>query len=122
MMVVEPILQVDDLSQRFGGLMAVDNVRMRLAPGELHCIIGPNGAGKSTLFNLISGAIQPTSGRVQFRGRDITGLPVHTIAKLGIGRKFQVPSVFETLTVSENLGVAALNKRLRPRDLVDRAA
>ena len=63
MMVVEPILQVDDLSQRFGGLMAVDNVRMRLAPGELHCIIGPNGAGKSTLFNLISGAIQPTSGR-----------------------------------------------------------
>ena len=61
MMVVEPILQVDDLSQRFGGLMAVDNVRMRLAPGELHCIIGPNGAGKSTLFNLISGAIQPTS-------------------------------------------------------------
>jgi urea ABC transporter ATP-binding protein UrtD len=122
MMVVEPILQVDDLSQRFGGLMAVDNVRIRLAPGELHCIIGPNGAGKSTLFNLISGAIQPTSGRVQFRGRDITGLPVHTIAKLGIGRKFQVPSVFETLTVSENLGVAALNKRLRPRDLVDRAA
>ena len=121
-MAAEPILEVDELSQRFGGLMAVDNVSMCLAPGELRCIIGPNGAGKSTFFNLISGAIQPTSGRVRFRGRDITGLPVHRIAKLGIGRKFQVPSVFETLTVRENLSVAALNKRLRPRDLVDRAA
>jgi urea ABC transporter ATP-binding protein UrtD len=122
MMAAEPILEVDELSQRFGGLMAVDNVSMCLAPGELRCIIGPNGAGKSTFFNLISGAIQPTSGRVRFRSRDITGLSVHRIAKLGIGRKFQVPSVFETLTVRENLSVAALNKRLRPRDLVARAA
>ena len=120
--VAPPILEVDGLSQRFGGLMAVDDVSMTLAPGELRCIIGPNGAGKSTFFNLISGAIRPTSGSVRFQGRDITGLPVHRVAKLGIGRKFQVPSVFETLTVRENLGVAALDKRLTPRHLVRGAA
>ena len=113
-----PILEVDHLSRQFGGLLAVADVSMRLAPGELRCIIGPNGAGKSTFFNLISGAIRPTTGRVRFNGRDITGLPVHRVAKLGIGRKFQVPSVFETLTVRENLAVASLDKRLRPRDLV----
>jgi urea transport system ATP-binding protein len=122
MMAVAPILEVDHLSQSFGGLMAVDDVSISLAPGELRCIIGPNGAGKSTFFNLISGAIRPTSGHVRFRGRDITGLPVHRVAKLGIGRKFQVPSVFETLTVRENLGVAAIDKRLTPRDLFRRAA
>lgn len=118
----EPILEVDGLSRRFGGLIAVDNISMRLEPGELRCIIGPNGAGKSTLFNLISGALRPTSGRVMFRGSEITGLPVHRVATLGIGRKFQVPSVFETLTVRENLGVAALDKHLTPRALLHRAA
>jgi urea ABC transporter ATP-binding protein UrtD len=122
MMAVAPILEVDHLSQSFGGLMAVDDVSISLAPGELRCIIGPNGAGKSTFFNLISGAIRPTSGHVRFRGRDITGLPVHRVAKLGIGRKFQVPSVFETLTVRENLDVAAIDKHLTPRDLFRRAA
>lgn len=116
-----PILEIDRLSQQFGGLKAVDDVSMSLAPGELRCIIGPNGAGKSTLFNLISGAMRPTSGSIQFQGRDITGLPVHRVAKLGIGRKFQVPSIFETLTVRENLGVAALDKRLAPIDLFRRA-
>jgi urea ABC transporter ATP-binding protein UrtD len=119
---VAPILEVDHLSRRFGGLTAVDDVSMRLLPGELRCIIGPNGAGKSTFFNLISGAVEPTSGRVLFHGRDITGLPVHRVAKLGIGRKFQVPSVFETLTVRENLGVSGLNKWLRPRDLIQQTA
>jgi urea ABC transporter ATP-binding protein UrtD len=119
---VAPILEVDHLSRQFGGLTAVDDVSMRLESGELRCIIGPNGAGKSTFFNLISGAVAPTSGRVLFQGRNITGLPVHRVAKLGIGRKFQVPSVFETLTVRENLGVSALHKWLRPRDLMQRSA
>jgi urea ABC transporter ATP-binding protein UrtD len=121
-MAMAPILEVDHLSQSFGGLMAVDDVSISFTPGELRCIIGPNGAGKSTFFNLISGAIRPTSGHVHFRGREITGLPVHQVAKLGIGRKFQVPSVFETLTVRENLAVAAIDKRLTPRDLFRRAA
>jgi urea ABC transporter ATP-binding protein UrtD len=122
MTAVAPILEVDHLSRNFGGLIAVDDVSITLAPGELRCIIGPNGAGKSTFFNLISGAIRPTSGQIRFGGRDITGLSVHRVAKLGIGRKFQVPSVFETLTVRENLGVAAIDKRLRPRDLFRRTA
>jgi urea ABC transporter ATP-binding protein UrtD len=117
-----PILHVEHLSRRFGGLTAVDDVSMQLQAAELRCIIGPNGAGKSTFFNLISGAMVPSSGRVLFSGRDITGLPVHRIAKLGIGRKFQVPSVFETLTVRENLAVSALDKRPRPRHLVARPA
>lgn len=73
---------------------------------SLHALIGPNGCGKSTLFNLITGALEPDSGNVFFKSKNITGMPSYKIARLGISRKFQVPSIFETLTVAENIAVA----------------
>ncbi|MEL7026120.1 MAG: ATP-binding cassette domain-containing protein [Pseudomonadota bacterium] len=100
------VLNIAGLAKEFGGLRAVDNVDLRLNAGELLAIIGPNGCGKTTLFNLISGHLEPTGGSVQFCQQDIIGRPVHQIARLGIGRKFQVPSVYDTLTVAENLDVA----------------
>ena len=100
-----PILELRDLHRDFGGVKAVDGVHLFLEPGELRALVGPNGCGKSTLFNLITGAFKPSSGRILFDGADIAGLPSHTIARLGVGRKFQVPSVFAELTVAENLAL-----------------
>jgi branched-chain amino acid transport system ATP-binding protein len=100
-----PILQVENLTRRFGGLTAVDNLSLSLPAGRLQAIIGPNGAGKTTFFNLISGLLRPTSGRVLFAGRDITGLKPHQISRLGIKRTLQIKSVFNQLTVAENLWV-----------------
>jgi urea ABC transporter ATP-binding protein UrtD len=99
------ILETKALTKKFGGLIAVDQVNLRLDEGELRCIIGPNGCGKTTLFNLISGFYKPSEGQVLYNGQDITGKAVYTISKLGIGRKFQVPSVFNQLTVYENIRV-----------------
>jgi urea ABC transporter ATP-binding protein UrtD len=99
------ILETRNLTKRFGGLTAVDQVNLRLDEGELRCIIGPNGCGKTTLFNLISGFYKPSEGQVLYNGQDITGKAVYTISQLGIGRKFQVPSVFNQLTVYENVRV-----------------
>jgi urea ABC transporter ATP-binding protein UrtD len=99
------ILETRKLTKRFGGLTAVDQVNFRLDEGELRCIIGPNGCGKTTLFNLISGFYKPSDGQVLYSGEDITGKAVHTISEMGIGRKFQVPSVFNQLTVYENVRV-----------------
>ena len=99
------ILETSNLTKRFGGLTAVDQVNLRLDEGELRCIIGPNGCGKTTLFNLISGFYKPSEGQVLYNGQDITGKAVYTISQLGIGRKFQVPSVFNQLTVYENIRV-----------------
>ena len=100
-----PVLETRNLTRRFGGLTAVDNLSLTLAGGKLHAIIGPNGAGKTTLFNLISGLLRPDAGQVLFRGRDITGLPAHEISRLGIKRTLQVKSVFAQLTVAENLWI-----------------
>ncbi len=80
---------------------------MQVLDGALHSIIGPNGAGKTTLFNLLSGNLRPTRGRVIFQGRDITGLPLHRTAHLGIGRSFQITNIFPSLTVLENVRLAA---------------
>src|ERR1700690_2992361 len=102
-----PLLQTRDLSMHFGGVKAVRNVNFSLAEGELRCLIGPNGAGKSTFFKLLTGQIKPTSGVVLFRGVDITSLQAHEIARLGIGIKTQVPSVFNGLTTRQNLWIAA---------------
>lgn len=99
------ILETRNLTKRFGGLTAVDHVNLRLDEGELRCIIGPNGCGKTTLFNLISGFYKPSEGQVLYHGQDITGKPVYAISELGIGRKFQVPSVFNQLKVYENVRV-----------------
>ncbi len=101
------ILEAEHLRKDFGGLIAVDDVSLRVRAGSLHSIIGPNGAGKTTLFNLLSGIFKPTAGRVIFRGRDITPLPPHRIAHLGIGRSFQITNVFPNLTVFENARLAA---------------
>jgi branched-chain amino acid transport system ATP-binding protein len=101
------ILETQHLRKDFGGLVAVADVSLRVREGSLHSIIGPNGAGKTTLFNLLSGVFKPTAGRVIFQGRDITMLPPHRIAHLGIGRSFQVTNVFPNLTVFENVRLAA---------------
>ena len=101
----EPILRTEHLTKRFGGLIAVDDLSLSLARGQLHAIIGPNGAGKTTLFNLISGLLPVSSGRVFFDGEDITGLKPHQISRLGIKRTLQIKSVFNQLTVADNLWV-----------------
>jgi branched-chain amino acid transport system ATP-binding protein len=108
--VSEALLDIRGLSVRFGSLRAVDNVSIAVAPGERRGVIGPNGAGKSTLFNAISGEIRPTGGSVRLRGRDITALPPHRRARLGIARTFQTTMLCPRLLVVENviLSLAAL--------------
>jgi branched-chain amino acid transport system ATP-binding protein len=101
------ILETHNLRKDFGGLVAVANVSIKVKAHSLHSIIGPNGAGKTTLFNLLSGNMEPTSGRVIFKDRDITDLPAHRSAHLGIGRSFQITNVFPNLTVLENARLAA---------------
>lgn len=101
------ILETRDLSKHFGGLRAVDGVSLSIQSGDLHSIIGPNGAGKTTLFNLLSGALKPSSGQVLLRGVDITQSPPHRIAHLGIGRSYQITNIFTTLSVLENVRLAA---------------
>ena len=98
-----PLLDVRGLSIRFGGLVAVAEVDLKLAASEIVCIIGPNGAGKSTLLNLISGIYRPTTGSVALEGRDITGWPAHRIAAAGIARTFQSSRLFNDLTLLDNV-------------------
>lgn len=107
------LLKLDNVSRRFGGLRAVESVDLEIHEGDRHAIIGPNGAGKSTLFNLITGRLRPSSGRIWFDGRDITGRPPHVIAKAGIGRAFQITMIFPKLTVRQNLQYAMLAHRGR---------
>jgi urea ABC transporter ATP-binding protein UrtD len=104
--VTQALLDVSDLTMSFGGIAAVRGVSMSVQAGDLRCIIGPNGAGKSTVFNMLAGALQPTAGEIRFQGRSVVGRAVHEFARLGIARKFQVPSLFASLTVRENLDVA----------------
>ncbi|MEN8243856.1 MAG: ATP-binding cassette domain-containing protein [Thermodesulfobacteriota bacterium] len=99
------LLETRGLTKNFGGLTAVDHVDLTLAEGELRCILGPNGCGKSTFFNLITGSYKPTAGQVFFEGNDITGKPIHIIGRMGIGRKFQVPGIFDQLSVYDNIRV-----------------
>ena len=103
--VVMPILQVDGLTRRFGGLNAVDNACFSVEPQTITSLIGPNGAGKTTVFNLISGLLAPTSGSVKLRGKVISNLLPQTICHLGLGRTFQEPRVFGAMTVLENVMV-----------------
>lgn len=102
----ETILETRKLRKEFGALVAVANVSIKVRANTLHSIIGPNGAGKTTFFNLVSGNIEPTSGQVIFKGRDITHRPVHRTAHLGIGRSFQITNLFPNLTVFENVRLA----------------
>jgi urea transport system ATP-binding protein len=98
-----PLLQTQGLGVSFGGFRAVDDLNVSVDTGEVRAIIGPNGAGKTTLLDLISGRTVPTSGHVRFKGQELTGLREYRIVRTGIGRKFQTPSVYESLTVFENL-------------------
>lgn len=91
---------------RFGGVVAVDDVSLQVAEGELRCLIGPNGAGKSTFFKCLTGQLKPSNGRILWRGRDVTGADSFAIARLGVGIKTQVPSLFDGLTVMESVVLA----------------
>jgi urea transport system ATP-binding protein len=101
-----PALKLDRVSKQFGNLAAVNDLSEVFAPGELICVIGPNGAGKSTLLNMICGTLRPSAGSISFGEVAIDGLPPESIARLGIARKFQVPSVFQSLSVADNLRLA----------------
>ncbi|MCC6616400.1 MAG: ABC transporter ATP-binding protein [Anaerolineae bacterium] len=103
----DAILEASNLRKVFGGLVAVDDVSIRIERGSTHSIIGPNGAGKTTLFNLLTGRYKPTRGHVLYKGQDITNMPVHRRAHLGIGRSFQITNLFPNLTVFENARLAA---------------
>lgn len=101
----DAVLLTENLTKRFGGLTAVDNLSISLPGGRIHAIIGPNGAGKTTFFNLVTGLLSPESGRIFFRSRDITGCRPHVISRLGIKRTLQVKSVFPELSVADNLWI-----------------
>lgn len=103
------LLELDGVSRRFGGLLAVDNVSFRLKGEGITALVGPNGAGKTTCFNLIAGAFPPTQGSVRFGGKLISGFPAETICRLGIGRTFQVVRPMRDMTVIENAMVGAFS-------------
>lgn len=103
----DPILRTDGLTRRFGSLTAVDDVSLSVPRGEFRSVIGPNGAGKTTLFNLLTGVMSPTAGAVHFAGEDVTHLAPHERVRRGIGRSFQLTTVFGGLTVRENVRLAA---------------
>jgi branched-chain amino acid transport system ATP-binding protein len=107
----EVLLRTERLTRAFGSLVAVDRVDVAVRRGELRSIIGPNGAGKTTFFRLISGEMAPTGGRIWFDGRDITGLPQHRVARLGVAKSYQITNVFPHLTVLENVRVAVQGYR-----------
>jgi len=106
-----PLLRTQGLTKSFGGLTAVVGVDFALAPGELRAVIGPNGAGKTTFFNLLTGLLPPSAGRIFFREEEITGLPPHRVARKGIARTLQVTSLFPGLSAYENVWVAAQSSR-----------
>jgi branched-chain amino acid transport system ATP-binding protein len=102
----QPVLRIEDLRKNFGALAVTDGITLDVRPGELHAVIGPNGAGKTTLINQISGFLMPNSGRILFNGRDITALPVHASAGLGLARSFQITSILPGFSALENVALA----------------
>lgn len=113
-----PLLEVQGLSMRFGGLLAVDNVSFAVQRGEVFTIIGPNGAGKTTIFNMLSLVYAATTGTIRFEGKTISGLPAHKVAARGIGRTFQNIELFEHATVLQNLMIGA-HAHLRTNPLAE---
>ncbi len=102
----EALLQVDNLTKRFGGIIASDDLALSVAAGELHAVIGPNGAGKTTLIAQLSGQLTPDAGRIHFAGHDITSLPMYRRSALGLARSFQITSLFLDLSVLDNVTLA----------------
>jgi branched-chain amino acid transport system ATP-binding protein len=105
----DAILTVDNLTKSFGRFRAVDGVSFTVLRSDVMALIGPNGAGKSTCLNLISGHLKPNAGRILLRDRDVTGRPPHKICHLGVGRTFQIPAVFKSMTVAENVQMAMIS-------------
>lgn len=125
-----PVLRTEGLTIRFGGLTALDNVNFEVRREEIRAVIGPNGAGKSTFFNCLTGVLSPTSGRILFNGRDITGLPPNQISRQGIARSYQITNILPNATALENVRIAAQSRRhgwsmlkhyTSYRDIIDKA-
>ena len=108
-----PILQARGLTKRYGGLVANSDIDFTVNHGELRGVIGPNGAGKSTFFKMLTCEIPPTSGKILFEGRDITGMSVTDVCQLGLTKSYQVNQLFTRLTVRQNVTVAALGRTAR---------
>jgi branched-chain amino acid transport system ATP-binding protein len=106
-----PILRTEGLTVRFGGLTALNQVSLAVAPGEIRAVIGPNGAGKSTLFNCLTGVLRPTAGHIMLQGQEITGLPPHAISHKGLARSYQITNILPGATVLENVRIAAQSRR-----------
>jgi branched-chain amino acid transport system ATP-binding protein len=104
--VPEPLLDIDGLTKRFGGVVASDAISLALPEGELHALIGPNGAGKTTLIGQLTGEIAPDDGRIRLAGRDITALPVHRRSRIGLARSFQIASLFPEFSALDNAALA----------------
>ena len=104
------LLRTSDLTRRYGGLTAVDNVDFELPEGEVHALIGPNGAGKSTFVGMVSGRIQASEGRVEFEGRDVTELPAHKRIRAGMAYTFQITSIYARLSLFDNIALAMGNR------------
>lgn len=114
------LLETVDLTKRFGGLIAVNKVNLKVNPGETLGIIGPNGAGKTTLFNLIAGLLEPSEGKIYFKGKDITRLPPHKRNEIGIARTFQIPRPFGNMTVWDSVKVGAYRTTSDPKEVEER--
>ena len=104
---VEPLLRIENLVRRFGGIVATDNLSLDIARGELHAIIGPNGAGKTTLISQLIGQLRPTAGTIRFAGQDVTHLPAWKRSRLGLARSFQITSLLPNFTAADNVALAA---------------
>ena len=116
-----PLLTVDHVFKRFGGMVALDGVSIGVEPGQIHGVIGPNGAGKTTLFNVINGIYAANDGTVTFKGRTITNRPVNKIAALGLGRTFQVARVFNEMSLLDNMLVPSVAQAVSRRQARGRA-
>lgn len=113
------LLRLENITKRFGGLVAVNDVSLEIEAGESIGIVGPNGSGKTTLYNVISGVYPPEHGRIVFEGKDITNLPAHRRAPMGIGRTFQIPRPFSSASVRETVAVGAMFGTLSGKVSVD---
>ena len=119
------LLRTRDLHKEFNGIVATDGLNYELDEGALECIIGPNDAGKTTFFNLITGSIAPDSGTIEFDGEDITDLSIHEVARRGMVRKYQTPSVYENISIRRNIGISfgedgPRDPEGRAREILDR--
>ncbi len=117
----EPLLCVEHVSRRYGGLLALDDVSLSIDPSRITALIGPNGAGKTTLFSIIGGFLAPDQGRIRYGGSDITGLPPYVLARRGIARTFQIVQPFAGLTVHENIAIGAHVRHRSRSDALDAA-